>query len=219
MCFGSTTVFDITPSLFQLYDPIYGNEALIPEENTTIEGGVELTHDNGFRFSAVYFNRREEQFIDFVIVDPELFLYQYQNVVDEFEVSGLEIETAIAINSKLKFQGNYTLTQRDDRFSIRIPKHKANASLNYQWGESTFLGLQSQYVSDREDVFFNSETFENENVNLDSYTLVHFNASTKLTRNLRFLFSLRNITNTDFEELYRYQTRGRSVQLGLQLEI
>ena len=216
---GSYSTAYITPSLYQIFDPIYGNENLMPEENTTLEGGLELNNKKGFRFSAVYFNRKEEQFIDFVVVDPELFLYQYQNVVDEFDVSGMEIEVEVPFTSKLRFQGNYTLTKRDDRFAIRIPEHKVNASLNYQLCETTSLGLQSQFVSEREDVFFNSDTFENESVELSSYTLLHFNASTKLTKNLRFLVSVRNILNTDFEELYRYQTKGRSVQLGLQLEI
>lgn len=209
----------ITPSLFQIYDPIYGNEALVPEENTTLEGGVELTHYKGFRFTALYFTRKEEQYIDFVVVDPDLFLYQYQNVVDEFEVKGVEVEVEVPLISNLKFQGNYTFTKRDDRFALRIPEHKANAFLNYSLNKNTFLGLQFQYVSEREDAFFNPDTFETEATMLSAYDLVHFNAHTQLSKNLKVVFSVKNIFNTEFEELYRYQTQGRNLQLGLQLSI
>ncbi len=209
----------ITPSLFQIFDPIYGNENLVPEENTSLEGGVEISHEKGFRMSFLYFQREEKQFIDFMLTDPELYLYQYQNVIEAFEVNGVEVEFSMPLSTRMNLRGNYTYTKRDDRFSLRIPEHKANAFLEYQLSEKTYLGLQFQYVSEREDAFFNPTTFENESVTLASYNQIHFQGSTQLTKNLKAILSLRNIFDTEFEELYRYQTRGRSIQLGLQVSL
>src|SRR5690554_3807073 len=77
----------ITPSLFQIFDPSYGNEDLEPEENATFEAGLEYTTENNFRASVVYFNRNEKNFVDFVTVNPDLFISQYQNITDKFTAS------------------------------------------------------------------------------------------------------------------------------------
>jgi len=70
----------ITPSLFQLYAPTFGNQELEPEENTTIEGGVEVSLAKKTRISAVYFVRNEENFVDFV--DTGNFVFLYQNIAE-----------------------------------------------------------------------------------------------------------------------------------------
>lgn len=214
---GSYSTAYITPSLFQIYDPLYGNEELQPEENATIEGGVEVSNGKGFRVSAIYFQRTEENFVDFVTVDPELFIFQYQNIADSFEASGIEVELTAPITEELSFNANYTNTQADERFALRIPEHKANAFLNYVPDTKSNLGLSFQYVSDRDDNFFNPETFESETVVLDSYTLLNFTASRQFTNSIKVFLAVDNIMDTDFEELFRYQTRGRNIRLGFGL--
>ncbi|NQX78616.1 TonB-dependent receptor plug domain-containing protein [Gilvibacter sp.] len=61
----------ITPSLFQLFDPSFGNLELDPENNRTIEAGLAVGKAESFQVSVVYFNRLEEDFIDFVTLDPD----------------------------------------------------------------------------------------------------------------------------------------------------
>jgi len=207
----------ITPSLFQLYDPLYGNDALLPEENTTIEAGVEFTSDNELRFSAVYFTRYEMNYVDFVNVDPELFIYQYQNIDEEFTAGGIEIEASKKFAKKFTLSANYTNTQADERFALRIPEHKLNASLGYQIFVKTYLGLNYQYNSERDESFFNPLTFESENTVLSSYGLLDFTGSHQLTKSVKLFASMSNILNEEFEELYRYQTRGRNFRVGFTL--
>ncbi len=207
----------ITPSLFQLYDPLYGNEELQPEENTTIEGGIEFTSENDLRFSAVYFTRNEKNYVDFVNVDPLLFTYQYQNINDEFTASGIEIEASKKFAKKFTVAANYTNTQADERFALRIPEHKLNASLGYQIFVKSYLGLNYQYNSERDDSFFNPLTFESENTVLSSYGLLDITGSHQLTKNIKLFASISNVLNEEFEELYRYQTRGRNFRAGFAL--
>ena len=85
------------PHCFSCTILTYGNESLKPEENTTFEGGLELFSKMDLRISVVYFNRKESNFIDFVNVDPKLFLYQYENVNEEFMVDGVEVELQKAL--------------------------------------------------------------------------------------------------------------------------
>ncbi|NND62571.1 MAG: TonB-dependent receptor [Flavobacteriaceae bacterium] len=216
---GSYSTAYITPSLFQLYDPLYGNEELQPEENTTIEGGAEFSVGRKTRISAIYFSRNEQNFVDFVTVDPNLFLFQYQNISEEFDTSGFELELSQKIGEKLDLSTNYTNTQADERFALRIPEHKVNAALNFSPDAKSELGLSIQYVSERDDSFFNSETFESETIVLDSFSLFNFSASRQFTPNVKVFFQLSNILNEEFEELYRFQTRGRNWRLGLTLNI
>ncbi len=215
---GSYSTAYITPSLFQLYDPLYGNEALQPEENTTIEGGLAFSSEDNFSISALYFTRNEENFVDFVTVDPDLFVFQYQNISDTFDASGVEVEISKKFGKKVNITANYTNTQADERFTMRIPEHKANASIGYQINSKSFVGVNYQYNSEREDSFFNPETFESEAITLDSYGLLDISASTKILKSLTLFASVNNLLNEEYEELYRYQTRGRNIRGGFTLE-
>jgi len=207
----------ITPSLFQLHDPLYGNEELQPEENATVEGGFEFTMGKDLRVSAVYFNRDETNFVDFVTVDPVNFIFQYQNINTEFKASGVEIELYKKLGKNLTFAANYTNTQADENFALRIPEHKANARIGYAFGMKTQMGLSYNYTSERQDVFFNPSTFESEMGTLESFGLLNFNASHQISKNVQVFGGLTNILDEEYEELFRFQTRGRNFHLGLGL--
>lgn len=216
---GSYSTAYITPSLFQLFDPIYGNQALIPEENRTIEGGVTYGFGNDLSFSAVYFNRKEENYVDFVNVDPENFVFQYWNSDTEFNASGVEINTSAKISEKWTLNANYTNTQVDERFSLRIPEHKVNASLQFRLKEGTNFQLKYLFTGEREDIFFNPDTFESESVTLDSYGLIGFNFRTRVNETISLFAAVSNLLNEEYEELYRYQARGRNVRVGFSLDL
>ena len=77
----------------------------------------------------IYFNRDETNFVDFVVLDPDLFIFQYQNIMEEFNASGVEVEVFKKLGDHFTISVNYTNTQADERFSLRIPEHKANPVL------------------------------------------------------------------------------------------
>lgn len=112
---------------------------------------------------------------------------------------------------------NYTYTNADERFALRIPKHKVNASVHYQPSLKTNFSLSYQYNTEREDRFFSMETFQQETVTLDAFGLLDFYVSHQVMENLRLFAQLHNLLDENYEELYRYSTRGRNVRLGLQL--
>lgn len=208
----------IAPSLYQLFEPSYGNTDLKPEENQTFEIGAELYIKDKATLSLVYFNRNEEQFIDFV--DTGGFVFQYQNISESFTASGLEFVANISAIKKLNINANVTYTSLDEDLSIRIPELKINARLDYQLCNKTMLGLAYQFNDDREDVFFNSNTFVSETVNLDSYMLLDFYISHKIIKNKMTVFAnVTNIFNEEYQELFGFTTRGRGINLGFNLNI
>lgn len=208
----------ITPALFQIYDPSFGNEDLKPEENTTIEAGLEFTTNTNFRASAVFFTRNEENFVDFVTVDPDLFISQYQNIDEEFTASGVEVELSKRLSSKWMTTANYTLTDVEERFALRIPEHKLNATLQFQPTVKTSFSLSYQYNTEREDRFFSPETFEQEAVTLEAFGVLDFYVSHQVMPNLRLFANISNILDETYEEIHRFSTRGRNVRVGLQLQ-
>lgn len=214
---GSYSTAYITPSLYQIYAPFYGNENLRPEENTTMEGGLEFSMENNLRISAIYFTRNEKNYIDFVTVDPDLFISQYRNISEEFTASGIEVEFSKKIGEKLIISGNYTNTQADEKFALRIPEHKANATIGYAITSKMQAGLSYHFTGQRDDSYFNPETFETEIVALESYGLMDVSFSTQLSKNLKIFASVGNIFDEEYEEIYRFQTRGRNVRAGFSL--
>ncbi len=209
----------ITPSLFQLYEPSFGNEDLQPEENRTIEAGLEAGIGKKTRVSAVYFNRKETNFIDFTLIDPDNFTFQYTNVNDTFTASGIEIEAFIPLIKGLNLNLNGTYTKVEEDLNLRIPELKINTRLDYQLCDKVFMSLAYQYNADREDAYFDNATFETVNVTLPSYGLLDFYISQKVLKDKMTLFAnLTNILNEDYEELFGYATKGRNINIGFNLK-
>ncbi|RZS93498.1 TonB-dependent receptor plug domain-containing protein [Aquimarina brevivitae] len=214
--FSYSTAY-ITPSLFQLYSPNFGNTDLEPEENSTIESGIEFSRNNNLRLSVVYFSRKEKNFVNFV--DTGGFVFQYQNVSEDFDTYGLEVEaTAKLLDNKLDVSGNFTYTNLDDvQSSVRIPEIKANANIGYQLSSKAYSSLNFQYVDARDDSFFNLNTFSSEDVVLDSYMLFDWYVNYQLLENMKIFAAVTNITNEEYQELFGFGTRGRNAKIGFNL--
>ncbi len=209
----------ITPSLFQLFDTAFfsGNPDLEPEESTTIEGGVELSHEKKATVSVVYFNRTSENFITF---DPNTFVNL--NATNDIEVDGVEVELSTnVLEDKLSIKGNYTYTNIDKLDdNIRIPEHMINMSVGYQLGEKTYTSLSYQYNTERADNdFANADpiTFEPAQVTLDEFGILDFYISHQLLKNFSVYAAMNNITNEDYQEIFGFNTRGRNARIGFNL--
>ena len=208
----------ITPSLYQLFEPTYGNSELNPEENSTIEVGAEINLKDKALLSLVYFNRDEKNFIDFI--DLGNFVYKYKNVDKAFTASGIEFTANYKLTQRLTLNANATYTKVEDDLNLRIPKLKGNARFDYQVFESTFLSLSYQFNDDRRDSVFNNDTFVNEEVTLKSYSLLDFYISHNIVKNKVTLFAnVTNIVNEDYVELFGYSTKGRNINLGFTLRL
>jgi len=115
--FGSYATSFIAPNLSQLFGFFGANPDLEPEENITIEAGLEFNTKKGFRVNGVYFNRNEENTI--------IFASNYENATTDATVHGFELETQLDIVNNLSIAANYTFTEVKDGLRLRVPKHKA----------------------------------------------------------------------------------------------
>ena len=208
----------IAPSLYQLFEPSFGNRNLKPEENATIEVGAEVNIKDKATVSLVYFNRQEKNFVDFV--DQGNFAFQYTNINEQFTARGLELVAHIQLGESLKLRTNGTYTKVDDNLNLRIPEFKLNAAIDYQLCEKTFMRFNYQFNDDRNDAYFNSNTFESETVNLESFSVLDFYISHNLLENRITVFTnINNILNEAYEELFGYTTKGRNINIGFMLSL
>lgn len=207
---GSYATSYITPNLTQLFGAFGGNPDLEPEENATIEGGIELKLSNKFRISTVYFDRNETNAIGYDVNFMSI------NIADEIDANGIEVEATWLPWSKFSVSANYTFTERKGDNAIRIPKHKANVSLWYQFCESTNASLSYAYTGERFDTDFATYT----DIALEPFSLLNFSIRHELIKNkLNVFFNADNLLNEDYRELLGFTTRGRNFRVGLNLNL
>lgn len=204
----------IAPSLYQLYSSS-GNLNLKPEDSKTMEFGFEASYKNMVNFSAVYFDRSENDAIEF---DYTTFLYYNTDK----EGNGIETSLEVTPIKNVKFIANYTYTDMEttEHFDDYIPNHKIVASVETSVVKNTFMSLVYKNVGDR--IRFDrygSFGTAGENVILPSYNLVDFNINHKLLNNkVTFFASVTNLFNEDYEEILGFTTKGRNYKAGVRLQ-
>lgn len=206
---GSYATSYITPSLSQLFGAFGANPDLDPEEDRTMEAGVEVASSESFRWNVLYFNRKEDSRVVYG-------LNGYENAGDNIKASGVETEVAWDVNDFLHFNANYAFTERKGDNAIRIPKHKVNAVLSATLAEGTFASLGYQYTGDRLDTDFGTYS----DVALEPYSLVDLSLSHQLLhQKLTLFFNVNNLLNEDYVEVIGYTTRGRNMSVGMHLNL
>lgn len=207
---GSYATSYITPNLTQLFGAFGGNPDLKPEENRTLEGGLELNLNKNLIFSTLYFNRREKNTIGY---DAN---FAGVNLTEEIRASGVEVELAWLPIVQLRVDANYTFTERKGDNAIRIPKHKVNLSLGYRLGKATDLGLTYAHTGKRLDTDFTSYT----DLELNPYSLVNLHIGHNLIPNrLHMFLGVDNLLNESYTEILGMSTLGRNFRVGIKLDI
>ncbi len=74
--------------------------------------------------------------------------------------------------------------------------------------------LTADYGGARDDIFFPPFPQPSETVTLDDYWLVDITANYKLTENTTVFVRGTNLLDEDYEQVYGFQTLGRSAYVG-----
>ena len=204
--FTSYSTAFVTPTLSEIFTKLPSIGELLPEEDTTIEGGFDIALGEKFNINATYFYRKETNKIGY---DPTTF--QTINDLGTFLARGFETEVNFKMNSKLSFLANYTHINRDENLLLKIPQNKFFIKEDYNLTNSTFTSLSYRFVD---------ETTDFGNVSLDAYNLVDFFINhSLLDGKVTFYGSITNIFNENFQEIAGFTTRGRNYSLGLNIKL
>ena len=208
----------ITPGLYQLYSQ-YSNLNLTPERNRTIEAGFETSLlSKKLRINSVAFFREQNNFIGF-FTNPVTFAGNYVNIEGETKAKGVETEVRFVATDKITFNANYTFTEVDDALKRLIPKHKINAAVDYQVTSRFNCNVNWQYTDQRNDAFFDGNTFKSVQTVLGAYRLINSTIQYKLIPNrLNVFANVTNATNEAFIENVGFSTRGRNFRFGVDLK-
>ncbi len=208
------------PSLYQLYGQYGANPDLKPERSESLEGGAQwISLNQKVELRAVAFKRK----INDVIV------YQYPTNfnLNKQNDHGIELEGSITLTSKIKARLFYAwvtgkVTTKDPlggdttyKNLIRRPAHSAGMNIRYQLNERFFASVNANVFSERDDLYFDSNTFTNQPATLKPYALVDVYGEYRVREYLIIFGEGRNLLNADYEEVYGYSTFGINVTTGI----
>ncbi|MDR3709199.1 MAG: TonB-dependent receptor [Capsulimonadaceae bacterium] len=201
------------PTLFQLYDPTYGNPALRPETDKSFDAGVEQSVLGGRgAVSATYFNTQYKD----MIVNAQSYPFAYSNLRTAMS-TGVEAAGSYKVARKLDLNLSYTYTHAHDNSGaplLRRPNDMYAASLHYQWTKKLSFNATEQTVSDRLDT--NGSVAP---VTLSTYTLINLAAQYDMSPRYKLFARIDNVTNADYVEVYSYRAAGRGIYGGITAEL
>ena len=202
-----------SPTLNELFGPFGSNPDLKPQESTSADLGLWwFLKELNTSVELQYFNRRIDDLIQYVGAG-------YTNVNKQLDQGVEAMVSFYHSNGKVSGYYNYLDGKIEENGVesenlIRRPNHSLGLISSYSVLESLEFAVDAQYVGEREDVFFNTSTFTNDPVTLDSYLLLNFSASYSLS-GVKFFGELRNLLDSDYTEVYGYSTPGINGTLGV----
>lgn len=216
-----------TPTLFQLFDPTFGNTNLDPEESFNIESGAQWFLTNNFNFRAVYFYRKTDHAIEFIYTDPANFVSQYRNVSKK-TARGIELEGSYK-SEKWNVSANYTHTKaqltssydntgfpagKDSAMNnlYRTPADVFNASGGIQITPKIYAGSALRIAGERLEPVYGAAP-----KTLAGYYTLDFYGEYIATKNIKVFADFRNVTNREYVEILGYNTRGFNFMAGARL--
>ncbi|GGZ79795.1 TonB-dependent receptor [Ignatzschineria indica] len=205
-----------TPTIYQLYVPIYGDRDLKPETSRGYDLGVELRPSSNSLVSLNYFYTDYKN----MIVGNSKNNYKYENL-NRAKIKGVEIAGSIALTNQLAISASYTYLNAKQRSEggeyeqmIRRPKHQITANVTYQPIQNLTLNASAIYYSQREDAVFGKP-----NVKLDAFTLFDIAGSYKINNTFEVDAKIQNLFNKDYEFARGYREKGRTAYLGVNISL
>lgn len=214
--FTSYSTAFVAPSLFQLFADFFGNTNLEAEETGSVEFGFSLYLSDKLTFNAEYFDRTEENAIDFVSQldnDGNFIGGGYENVGGKREIDGFEFDLSWQVSDPLSIMAHYASYNFGNPAQFfRIPDQKYGLTAQYAIKEGTVIGLTHNHFGDRESAIF-SDPFL---VTLEGYDIVDFTISHEIFEG-RLIFSgaINNLFDEDFVGVYGFNTRPANFNIGL----
>ena len=212
-----------------MFDPIFGNQDLDPEESFNIEGGAQYFVTRDFNVRGVYFYRNTKQAIEFVYTDPVNFISQYRNVSRK-KSNGIELEAEFK-NDKFNLSANFTHIDgkivsefdnvgfplaKDTTYNnlYRTPKNVFNITGGVWVTRKLYTGSSLRVAGDRLEPVYASAP-----VVLDRYYTVDLYGEYKVKDNVRVFADFKNITDQEYFEVLGYNTRGFNFMGGVRVNL
>ena len=224
--YGSVSTGFKAPTLDELFGPFGANPDLDPQRSLYVNTGAEVYMlDQSLKLSAQYFNREID---DLIIFSTQGYINR-----DRQNDYGLELSADWLIGNSVQAGFWYNLidgeittfdadgNERTQSNLIRRPKQSTGIHAGVAVSDQLYIRIDGEYNGERQDLYFNPENnFAQEDITLDAYTLVNLYAEYKLYNGRFTVFGdVKNLFNTDFTEVYGFNTTGIAIKGGLRFSI
>ena len=216
--FSYATAF-IAPTLYQTYGSLpytLANFDLKPETNSSYEIDLSIGRpDQSFVINASAFLREERDVFAYQTVDFTTYAGKFLNV-DRNNVRGIEFGLKYKINEMVNFGGNFSFAEKSNVATrLRAPKQRANAFVEVLPFKNNRINLAYQYVSKRDDAYYDSSTYSTQKVVLDAFNLFNVNINQKFGKNVEAFVNVSNLFNTSYVDVIGFKTKPRAFTLGI----
>jgi vitamin B12 transporter len=197
------------PSLYELYEPQYGNSSLRPETGTSWDGGFEqdLVGER-LTFGSTYFRNRVNDYIGF-----DMASWKYDQI-SGIKANGLESFVRYRPIQDVTLQLTHTYQHTNDMekdvaaLALR-PSHKASAAVTWRpRGGKLTVNLNGAYVDEQHTLSGGGDL-------LDAYVLANAVVSYRFTDYLEVYGRVHNLLNEDYQTAPHYNEYGRVYYAGI----
>jgi vitamin B12 transporter len=192
------------PTLFQLYDTLYGtgNPDLKPETSATWDIGLEQDFwEKRLTLGASYFDNQYYNLIQ----NPPPFPFRSVNT-GRAESNGVEAFVDLRPIEDLSLRGSYTYQQAKNLETgdplFRRPRDKANFDADYRFMEKAHAHLNVLMVGAKADV----GTTADPRAEVPGYVVVNLSGSYDIAPNVQAFARIDNLFDKKYEEVFGYGT-------------
>jgi vitamin B12 transporter len=204
-----------SPTLNEMFGPFGANPDLDPQRSLTFDiGGRLLLVDGQLTLEGTYFRRKIEDLILYSGISGN-----YENV-NEQDDHGVEFSINLRVNNSVVsgfynyLDGVLKTNSGEQENLIRRPKHSLGLNLAQSITPDWSVNLGSQFVGKRDDLYFDMNTFIQEEVELDSYVLLNIGTSYRF-KGLTIFGEINNALDSDYTEVYGFSTPGIHGTVGV----
>ncbi len=195
------------PSLFNLYDPQYGNPNLDPEKSTGGDIGIEqILWQDKLRWSLVWFNTHYEERIGF-----NYSTWHYYNSGGA-NATGIEFVFDLKPLSWFNLSGNYTYTEGQENGHGRlalVPYHQIGLRAYFKW-QPFIANVYYKYASRRPAYDFSHY--------MPDYSRVDLTVSYAANKYLNFFLRVENLFDVKYEWAAGYRAPGLALMAGIKVK-
>ncbi|HEY4491412.1 MAG TPA: TonB-dependent receptor, partial [Acidobacteriota bacterium] len=200
------------PRPFELSGP-FGNAALIPEEVTGWDAGVDYDAiPSTLTLSAVVF---QNQFSDLIGFNLDTFTFANFN---EVETSGLELQVAAHPIARVRFGSSYTYLRTEDKTTgqelLRRPQNSGAIYVTYSQNRFV-VHFNWSLIGERLDV--NDITLAT--VNNPGYNRADLVLSYEVTDKLQPYLRVTNLFDQKYQEIFGFPSPDRGVFAGINFSL
>jgi len=201
---ASTSTAFLAPSLYQIYDPKYGNSGLKAERAQSGEFGAQYAAGSTLVRAVLFESRTHDQ------IDSDPMTWQFVNI-SKARNRGMELSASSRI-ADMDVRASLTLQNPVDDTTgevlSRRAKTLASMALSKSFG-AWRVGGDVQYVGRRDNNAYDT-------IELSSYVLANMNVRYQLRKDVSLYGRIENLFDREYQTAYGYNQAPRGVFAGIE---